>query len=58
MIRSLLILPAFTVLCSHALAAPPRLPEGFKAINDLAYTDKDHPRQKLNAHSVHTILAV
>jgi acetyl esterase/lipase len=50
MIRSLLILLAFTILSDVLHAAPPKLPNGFKAVNDLSYTDKDNPRQKLNLY--------
>jgi len=49
MLRSGLVCLAL-MTCGPALAAPPKLPEGFKAINDLAYTDQDNPRQKLNLY--------
>ena len=45
-----LLLGFLMMICSPALAAPPKLPAGFKAVNDIAYTDNDNPRQKLNLY--------
>jgi acetyl esterase/lipase len=49
MIRFLILL-TFAASSSNLLAGPPKLPAGFKAIDDIAYTDKDNPRQKLNLY--------
>jgi len=49
MIRSLLVILSVAV-CGAAQAAPPGLPEGFKAVNDLAYAGNDNPRQRLNLY--------
>ncbi|HVJ67436.1 MAG TPA: alpha/beta hydrolase [Caulifigura sp.] len=45
-----LLLGVLMMICSPVLAAPPKLPAGFKTVNDIAYTDKNNPRQKLNLY--------
>jgi acetyl esterase/lipase len=42
------ILVVSTAACAQA--GPPRLPEGFKAVNDVAYTDTGNARHKLNLY--------
>lgn len=49
MLRSTFLVLAM-MTCGSVLGAPPKLPDGFKAIDDLAYTDQNNPRQKLNLY--------
>ena len=50
MLRSLCFSAAIVFGSTVALAAPPKLPAGFKAVNDVSYAGNDNPRQKLNLY--------
>ncbi|QDT53129.1 Carboxylesterase NlhH [Caulifigura coniformis] len=49
MLRSVAVILSVAV-CSAAHAAPPALPDGFKAVNDLTYAGNENPRQRLNLY--------